>query len=501
MGEAVAAKVSLGKSELLSGTNTWTGVSNTFNNGVSIGDLTALRAATFNDNVTISGNLTVNGTTTALSTTEMEVKDNFIHLSKGANVGPYAKDSGFYFERGSGSDAQAFIWDESEGEFVLGGLQGGGSTKSITFTGVSAQIGTAATGATVDASVSGALGLTSSFAGGGTVNDPENFYVLTGSTDGKEISIDGNTITLNASIGQMGTGLYIWTSMDGSGNMRSKYAVIVYVANGDTLADVTKLHVWEEGFGAFINSDGQYYTNTTLATGTDMDNNPLSHTNGYTSSGTGIITLTISDTSASVGTDSSVQAFTTGSYPATASITTAGAVTYTAGTYDVTFTLKGQLASDIDSFQIVATDGGSTATDYNSQTTPFAYNTGTLSYIADSADPYSTFQKLAVDASKLAYSSSNTSTNGGYYIASSTDGTQLEVSFDTTPGSSDYIGLAHGSSVSMPVPAIGSADGPDAETATVTPGSLRVGSVTITDQTDGELALGDLTDFEAGLAS
>ena len=133
MGEAVAAKVSLGKSELLSGTNTWTGVSNTFNQGVSIGDLTALRAATFNDNVTITGNLTVNGTTTALSTSTLEVDDNFIHLSKGANGGAYTKDSGLYFEHGSGSDAQAFIWDESEGEFVLGGLEGGGSTKTITF--------------------------------------------------------------------------------------------------------------------------------------------------------------------------------------------------------------------------------------------------------------------------------------------------------------------------------------------------------------------------------
>mgnify|MGYP000156226018 CR=1 FL=1 len=119
MGEAVAAKVNLGKSELLSGTNTWTGASNTFNSGVSIGDLTALRAATFNDNVTISGNLTVNGTTTALSTTQMEVKDNFIHISKGANSGAYDKDSGFYFERGAGLDPQALIWDESEEEALL----------------------------------------------------------------------------------------------------------------------------------------------------------------------------------------------------------------------------------------------------------------------------------------------------------------------------------------------------------------------------------------------
>ena len=135
MGQAVSAKVSLGKSELLSGNNVWTGTSNNFQNNVSIGGnvsvggsttldtLSCLRAATFSDNVTVSGNLTVNGTTTALSTTEMEVKDNFIHLSKGANIGTYTKDSGFYFERGSGSDPQALIWDESEGRFTLGALE------------------------------------------------------------------------------------------------------------------------------------------------------------------------------------------------------------------------------------------------------------------------------------------------------------------------------------------------------------------------------------------
>ena len=318
MGEAVAAKVSLGKSELLNGTNTWTGASNTFNNGVSIGDLTALRAATFNDNVTISGNLTVNGTTTALSTTEMEVKDNFIHLSKGASDGAYAKDSGFYFERGSGSDPQALIWDESEDRFTVGSIAGGGSTKSV-------------------------------------------------------------SLAVNAQIGSSGS--------------------------------------------------------------------------------------------------------------------------FTAGEYIVTFKLKGQLVSDITDFQISGTDGGSPVTDYNGDTTPFAYNSGTLSYIADSASPYTTFQQLAIDASKLSYSSANSATNGGYYLANTTDGALLEVTFDANPGSNDYIGLAHGSSVVKNVPTAFDNTSPNDDTANVTPGSLRVGSVTITDQTDGEVALGDLTDFEAGLAS
>ena len=39
MGEAVANKVELGKTELLAGTNTWTGQSNTFNERVTVGDL------------------------------------------------------------------------------------------------------------------------------------------------------------------------------------------------------------------------------------------------------------------------------------------------------------------------------------------------------------------------------------------------------------------------------------------------------------------------------
>jgi hypothetical protein len=135
MGQAVSAKVSLGKSELLSGNNVWTGTSNNFQNNVSIGgnvsvggstalgSLSVLRAATFSDNVTVNGDLTVNGTTTALATTTLEVDDNIIHLSKGASDGPYDKDSGLYFERGSGSDPQALIWDESAGRFTLGALE------------------------------------------------------------------------------------------------------------------------------------------------------------------------------------------------------------------------------------------------------------------------------------------------------------------------------------------------------------------------------------------
>lgn len=68
----------------------------------------------------ITGNLQVDGTTTTISTTNLDVSDNFINLSKGASGGAFNKDSGFYFERASGSAPAVFVWDESEDEFVLG---------------------------------------------------------------------------------------------------------------------------------------------------------------------------------------------------------------------------------------------------------------------------------------------------------------------------------------------------------------------------------------------
>lgn len=134
MGVSVGSAIDTHITDLLAANNSWTGT-NTFLNNVEVGDATTARAfktygtiestgdLTVGGNTEITGNLTVLGTTTALSTTEMEVKDNFIHLSKGASAGAYAKDSGFYFERGTGSDAQAFIWDESAGRFTLGALE------------------------------------------------------------------------------------------------------------------------------------------------------------------------------------------------------------------------------------------------------------------------------------------------------------------------------------------------------------------------------------------
>lgn len=547
IGQATKSNVANAISGLLADNNTWTGT-NDFNKAVTVGTdgeaadltvkggvsstgavsgntvsatgavsggsvsatgavsgatLTTTGNATIGGKATINGDLVVKGTTTTLSTSTLEVDDNFIHLSKGANVGAYSKDSGLYFERASGSDATAFIWDEDKGRFVLGALSGGGSTKEITFTEVSAQIGTAAAGATVGVSISGDLNYSNSgnYGSPGTVTTPDKFYLLP-TVDGQTVEVGSGGEQLSQDIQDMGSAFYIITTMDQSnGNMFSEYSVLVYVASGDTFADVTKLHLWDGAAGAFFNDQGEMYNATSLANGETFDfgggpTGPLTHTNGYYSSGTGIFTFTISDTSLSLGASANTD-ISAGS----ASITSAGSVTYAAGTYDVTFTLKGQVASDVTDFQIQAVAGGSSVTDYNGFITPFAYNAGTLSYIADSSSPYTTFQQLALDASKLAYSSSNTSSNGGYYLASSTDGTQLEVSFDTTPGENDYIGISQGGSVVMPVPAQASAPGPDADTAEVTPGKFLAGQVEIVDATDGVVALGDLADFTAGLNS
>jgi len=142
IGQATKSNVANAISGLLSGNNTFTGTngfqgisstSHTSSGAIQGLNVTAtgeLSGSTLNvsGGATISGDLTVTGTTTALSTTNLDVKDNFIRLSEGANQGAFTKDQGFYFERAQGSNAAAFIWDESEDEFVLGQVGAGSSS-------------------------------------------------------------------------------------------------------------------------------------------------------------------------------------------------------------------------------------------------------------------------------------------------------------------------------------------------------------------------------------
>lgn len=81
-------------------------------------------SATFSGNIsaanaTFSGNLTVNGTTTTIDTTNIDVADSLMNLSKGASGSANASnDGGFIVERGSSENNVAFIWDEGSDKFT-----------------------------------------------------------------------------------------------------------------------------------------------------------------------------------------------------------------------------------------------------------------------------------------------------------------------------------------------------------------------------------------------
>jgi len=71
-------------------------------------------------NATFSGNLTVNGTTTTVSTTNLDVADSLINLSKGAaDSSTASNDGGFVIERGSSEDNAALYWDEGDDKFKV----------------------------------------------------------------------------------------------------------------------------------------------------------------------------------------------------------------------------------------------------------------------------------------------------------------------------------------------------------------------------------------------
>ena len=71
-------------------------------------------------NAVFSGNLTVQGTTTSVQTTNIDVSDSLMNLSKGAASGSNASnDGGFIVERGSSESNVAFIWDEGDDKFKV----------------------------------------------------------------------------------------------------------------------------------------------------------------------------------------------------------------------------------------------------------------------------------------------------------------------------------------------------------------------------------------------
>ena len=119
IGQATKSNVGDAITALLADNNTWTGT-NDFNKAVTVGTDNQAANLSVKGSTTISGDLTVSGTTTTISTSNLEVKDNIVHLSKGASAGVYNKDSGLYFERGTGLAAGAIAFNEANDRFELG---------------------------------------------------------------------------------------------------------------------------------------------------------------------------------------------------------------------------------------------------------------------------------------------------------------------------------------------------------------------------------------------
>ena len=80
---------------------------------VSIGASTS--EVTVGDNLTVVGDLTVQGATTTLSTTNTEVKDQFILLNSGSNTG----DGGIIVQNGATKSGSAFFWDDSNDRWAF----------------------------------------------------------------------------------------------------------------------------------------------------------------------------------------------------------------------------------------------------------------------------------------------------------------------------------------------------------------------------------------------
>lgn len=114
-----------------SANNTFSGT-NAFQKAVSVGTVGVNASLTVNGSATVTGDLTVQGATMAVSTTNLEIKDNTIVLNKGAGaIATQAADSGFLFERASGSENGAFLFEESTDRFELGLTAGTGSAVSL----------------------------------------------------------------------------------------------------------------------------------------------------------------------------------------------------------------------------------------------------------------------------------------------------------------------------------------------------------------------------------
>lgn len=109
------------------------------NSATFSGDVSA--AAISGTNLSLSGNLTVSGTTTTVDTTNLDVADSIMNLSKGASTASTAtNDGGFVVERGSSENNVALIWDEGVDMFQVLSTSATAATSDISGTDASASL-------------------------------------------------------------------------------------------------------------------------------------------------------------------------------------------------------------------------------------------------------------------------------------------------------------------------------------------------------------------------
>lgn len=82
------------------------------------GTLSVDEAATFDNNVTITGDLTVNGTTTTVNTEEVTIADHNIVLDSNNSLSAIVDGAGFTIEGGTGDDL-TFQWNSANAEMQL----------------------------------------------------------------------------------------------------------------------------------------------------------------------------------------------------------------------------------------------------------------------------------------------------------------------------------------------------------------------------------------------
>jgi len=149
IGQSMADAINQAKTDLLTGNNTWTGTNGfvdvtasgtlgvtgntTLGGTLSVtGDTTFTAGVSVGTDLVVTGNLTVNGTTTSIETTNTTITDNFLVLNKGANdSATEAPDAGILFERASGSDNAAILYEESIDKFEFGFTSADGSGTDV----------------------------------------------------------------------------------------------------------------------------------------------------------------------------------------------------------------------------------------------------------------------------------------------------------------------------------------------------------------------------------